>query len=47
MAANRGAIVAGIDAAEQLIAIAAERTSGDFDQVPWMRCGGPMTRLMW
>jgi SAM-dependent methyltransferase len=41
MAADRGAIVAGIDAAEQLIAIAAERTpggdfrSGDLEALPW------------
>lgn len=41
MAADRGASVAGIDAAEQLIAIAAERTrngdfrTGDLEALPW------------
>jgi SAM-dependent methyltransferase len=41
MAADRGALVAGIDAAEQLIAIAAERTAGgdfrtgDLEALPW------------
>lgn len=41
MAADRGAMVAGIDAAEQLIAIAAERTpsgdfrTGDLEALPW------------
>ncbi|HEU4907871.1 MAG TPA: class I SAM-dependent methyltransferase [Propionibacteriaceae bacterium] len=41
MAADRGAKVAGIDAAEQLIAIAAERTpdgdfrTGDLEALPW------------
>jgi SAM-dependent methyltransferase len=41
MAADRGATVAGIDAAEQLIAIAAKRTpngdfrTGDLEALPW------------
>lgn len=41
MAADRGATVAGIDAAERLIAIAAERTpggdfrTGDLEALPW------------
>ena len=41
MAADRGALVAGIDAAEQLIAIAAQRTpdgdfrTGDLEALPW------------
>ncbi len=41
MAANRGAIVAGIDAAGELIAIAAQRTPegdfrvGDLEALPW------------
>ncbi|MDP8927951.1 MAG: class I SAM-dependent methyltransferase, partial [Actinomycetota bacterium] len=41
MAADRGAVVAGIDAAEELVAIAAERTSqgdfrvGDLETLPW------------
>jgi SAM-dependent methyltransferase len=41
MAADRGATVAGIDAAEQLIGIAAERTpggdfrAGDLEALPW------------
>lgn len=41
MAADRGAIVAGIDAAEELIAIASERTpngdfrTGDLEALPW------------
>jgi len=41
MATDRGATVAGIDAAEQLIAIAAERTpggdfqTGDLEALPW------------
>jgi hypothetical protein len=41
MAADRGATVAGIDAAEQLIRIAAERTpggdfrAGDLESLPW------------
>lgn len=41
MAADRGALVAGIDAAEELIAIAAERTTdgdfqtGDLEALPW------------
>jgi SAM-dependent methyltransferase len=41
MAADRGASVAGVDAAEQLIAIAAERTrdgdfrTGDLEALPW------------
>lgn len=41
MAADRGGLVAGIDAAEQLIDIAAERTpdgdfrTGDLEALPW------------
>jgi SAM-dependent methyltransferase len=41
MAADRGAMVAGVDAAEQLIAIAAQRTpngdfrTGDLEALPW------------
>jgi SAM-dependent methyltransferase len=41
MATDRGAAVAGIDAAEQLVAIAAERTpggdfrTGDLEELPW------------
>jgi len=47
MAADRGAMVAGIDAAQQLVAIAgsAPRT-GTSERVTWRRCRGRRTLSM-